>query len=83
LPEFNSTGSVVIYTGDGKGKTSAAIGTAMRASGHEMKVLVIFFMKGPGYEHGEIKALKENPWINHQELRATGLGKKGLLERWR
>jgi len=80
LPEFNSTGSVVIYTGDGKGKTSAAIGTAMRASGHEMKVLVIFFMKGPGYEHGEIKALKENPWITIKSFGQPGWVKKGCLK---
>lgn len=41
-----SKGLVQVYTGDGKGKTTAALGLAMRASGHGMKVVFIQFMKG-------------------------------------
>ncbi len=52
-------GLVQVYTGDGKGKTTAAIGCGLRASGHGLKVLIIQFMKGR--EYGELKALREIP----------------------
>ncbi|MDD3269749.1 MAG: cob(I)yrinic acid a,c-diamide adenosyltransferase [Syntrophomonadaceae bacterium] len=42
-----------IYYGDGKGKTTAALGLAMRAAGHGFKVRIIQFMKGNGYS-GEL-----------------------------
>ena len=42
-------GLVMVYTGDGKGKTTAAVGQAMRAVGHGYKVYMIFFMKGRDY----------------------------------
>ncbi|MBD3180608.1 MAG: cob(I)yrinic acid a,c-diamide adenosyltransferase [Candidatus Latescibacteria bacterium] len=45
-------GTIQIYTGDGKGKTTAGIGAAVRAAGHGWKVLMIQFMKGRLY--GEI-----------------------------
>ncbi len=48
-------GLVMVYTGDGKGKTTAALGLGVRAVGHGLKVLMIQFMKGsPSY--GEIRA---------------------------
>jgi cob(I)alamin adenosyltransferase len=37
---------VQVFTGDGKGKTSAAVGAVIRALGHGLKVYVAFFMKG-------------------------------------
>ncbi len=40
-----TSGLVIVFTGDGKGKTSAALGIAMRASGHKMYVSVIQFVK--------------------------------------
>lgn len=48
-------GMVHVYTGDGKGKTTAALGLALRACGHGLKVYIIQFMKGD-IEYGEIKA---------------------------
>ncbi len=49
-------GYVQIYTGDGKGKTTAAFGLALRASGAGLKTIVIQFMKGQHYS--ELDAVK-------------------------
>ena len=46
---------IQIYTGNGKGKTTAALGVAMRAVGHGLKVIMIQFMKGK-IDYGELTA---------------------------
>lgn len=52
-------GLIHIYTGDGKGKTTAAVGLVVRAKGHKMKCCFITFHKSPQkYGYGEIKILK-------------------------
>lgn len=53
-----SEGMVQVYTGNGKGKTTAALGQALRASGHNMKSLIIQFLKGGSYT-GEFKAISD------------------------
>lgn len=54
-------GMIQIYTGDGKGKTTAALGLALRAAGHGMKTFIGQFMKGQVY--GELRALQDFPLI--------------------
>jgi len=56
-------GLIQVYTGNGKGKTSAALGLALRAVGHRFKVLIIQFLKG-GISYGELKsARKLSPYL--------------------
>jgi len=60
-----SKGYVQVYTGDGKGKTTAALGLALRASGHGMHTYVGQFMKGQTY--GELDALRDNSYITIEQ----------------
>ena len=49
---MSASGRVILNTGDGKGKTTAALGTVFRALGHGQRVCVIQFLKGQG-RYGE------------------------------
>lgn len=60
-----SKGYVQIYTGDGKGKTSAALGLALRAAGHGLRTYVGQFMKGQSY--GELTAVEAMPAITIEQ----------------
>jgi cob(I)alamin adenosyltransferase len=51
-------GLIQVYTGNGKGKTTAALGLAFRAAGHGFKILMIQFMKG-NIQYGEIESAKK------------------------
>ncbi len=50
-------GLIIVFTGHGKGKTTAALGMALRTIGHNGKVAIVQFIKG-GWESGEFKALQ-------------------------
>ena len=56
----STRGLVEIFTGEGKGKTSAALGAVMRALGHGLRVYIVFFMKGD-FPYGEQKILCQFP----------------------
>jgi len=68
-------GLVVVITGNGKGKTTSAMGMVLRASGYDMKVCIIQFMKGDIYsgEWDGVKLLGERV-----ELHTTGMGFCGI-----
>ena len=57
------TGLVEIFTGNGKGKTSAALGVVLRALGHGLRVHIVYFMKGD-YPYGEQNVLSKLPNIS-------------------
>jgi len=61
-------GLVQIYTGDGKGKTTAALGLALRAAGQGNKVLIYQFLKPPRLNTGERAALSLLPAIRIELL---------------
>ncbi len=56
----NARGLVQIFTGNGKGKTTAALGTILRAAGHGLRIFIVFFMKGD-YSYGEFETLLKLP----------------------
>ena len=68
-------GLVIVITGHGKGKTTTALGIAVRACGHNMRVCIIQFMKGDLYT-GEWDGIKKLG--NQVELLSTGKGFCGI-----
>ncbi len=68
-------GLVVVLTGYGKGKTTSALGMALRAAGHGMKVCIIHFMKGDLYSGEQDGIKKLAPDV---ELHLTGKGFCGI-----
>jgi len=57
-PRKNVAGLTIVFTGNGKGKTTAALGTVLRAAGHGMKILVLQFIKGT-WKYGELESLNK------------------------
>lgn len=67
-------GYVQVYTGDGKGKTTAALGLAVRAAGAGLHTFIAQFVKG--MEYSELRALK---W--HHEIEVRRYGRECFIER--
>ncbi|MFQ5607615.1 MAG: cob(I)yrinic acid a,c-diamide adenosyltransferase [Candidatus Zixiibacteriota bacterium] len=68
---------LIVYTGDGKGKTTAALGMALRAVGYRWKVCIIQFVKG-SWKYGELEGLKRlEPEV---ELHVAGAGFVGIID---
>jgi cob(I)alamin adenosyltransferase len=61
---------ILVFTGDGKGKTTAALGLVLRAVGHHMPTFVIQFIKTGGAT-GELTALRQLPFVRIEQM---GLG---------
>ena len=59
-------GYIQIYTGNGKGKTTAALGLALRAAGHGLRSYIAQFMKGQTY--GELISLRSIPEITIEQF---------------
>src|SRR5215813_9764972 len=74
---MTNDGLTIVYTGKGKGKTTAALGIALRAVGHGFKVGMIQFIKGEWY-YGELSSSKRlEPEF---ELIAAGKGFVGIID---
>lgn len=70
-------GLVIVYTGNGKGKTTAALGMALRAVGYNLKICMIQFIKG-SWHYGEIDSSKRlEPEF---ELITAGKGFVGIID---
>ena len=61
---------IILFAGDGKGKTTAALGMVLRASGHGLRCLFVQFIKAAG-ETGELSACRHLPGV---EILQAGLG---------
>src|SRR3989304_723894 len=76
LEPKQTTGLVIVITGNGKGKTTSALGIALRAAGYNMKVCIICFIKGDMYS-GEFDGVKRlSPDI---DIHVTGKGFLGII----
>ena len=70
-------GYLQVYTGEGKGKTTAALGLALRASGRGIPVYIGQFMKGQDY--GELHALPRLGTVTHEQYGDPGWVYKGKI----
>src|SRR4030043_3202 len=76
LEPKEKVGLIIVITGHGKGKTTSALGIALRAVGYDMRVCIIEFMKGDMYS-GEIEGIKRlSPNV---ELYLTDKGFCGIM----
>src|SRR5260221_5322037 len=64
-------GLVIVHTGAGKGKTTAALGMVLRSLGHGYRVAIVQFIKG-AWEPAEKRAFE--PWGSQLQFHATGEG---------
>jgi len=72
-------GLLIVFTGNGKGKTTAALGMALRAAGHGMKILILQFIKGT-WPYGELQAFERFPEVKIQPLGTGFTWKKESLD---
>ncbi len=68
---MNKKGLILVFTGHGKGKTTAALGMTVRAAGHGMRTCFIQFIKG-SWQYGEMEAI--NRFHEEIDFHVTGRG---------
>ncbi len=67
-------GLIMVNTGDGKGKTTAGLGLALRAWGSGQRILILQFIKG-GWKYGELESIRRLGELDGRiEIRPLGLG---------
>lgn len=71
------SGQVIVYYGNGKGKTTAALGLALRAAGYGKKILVLQFIKGSWPSGEQISIPRLMPTVT---IRPAGKGFIGILD---
>ncbi|HLD22057.1 MAG TPA: cob(I)yrinic acid a,c-diamide adenosyltransferase [Patescibacteria group bacterium] len=79
-------GFIHVYTGEGKGKTTSALGVAFRSVGHKMQVLIIHFIKGHK-DFGEVLAAEERlkPYVEIAQFgtpESTNLQEPSAMDRY-
>ena len=74
---MSQKGLVIVYTGGGKGKTSAALGLVLRAVGYNHKVCMVQFVKG-SWHYGELDSAKR--LAPEFEMITAGKGFVGILD---
>jgi len=75
--KHESKGLVIVYTGDGKGKTTAALGMCIRAAGYKKKIKIIQFIKG-SWHYGELDGIKL--LSDYVDMETLGKGFVGIID---
>lgn len=70
-------GLTIVYTGDGKGKTTAALGMCIRAAGYRKKIKILQFVKG-SWKYGELEGIKL--LSEFVDLETVGEGFVGIVD---
>ncbi len=70
-------GLTIVYTGDGKGKTTAALGMCIRAAGYKKKIKILQFVKG-SWKYGELEGIKL--LSDFVEMEQVGEGFVGIVD---
>ncbi len=76
VPREKRHGLVIVYTGNGKGKTTAALGMALRAVGYDWRILIVQFIKGD-WMYGELESYRR--LAPNLELKRMGKGFVGIM----
>jgi len=75
----SAKGLLIVFTGNGKGKTTAALGMSMRAAGHGMKALILQFIKGL-WTYGELRSFEKLEEVTIKPIGSGFTWKKENLE---